>query len=149
MVTSVRRFAAILCASTVGTLLAGVALADTSSYVTPPVARARDALARVEGQGMALQAELRSARAIRDADRARCLDDALTRMHVAARAGRSLRDSIAAAVVPPLLVTAARSPAASSADWTSSADAPTSVCRTILSATSAVSFISTPAALIA
>ncbi|HEY4120206.1 MAG TPA: hypothetical protein VGM56_20215 [Byssovorax sp.] len=74
------------------------ASADAPGPAAAPVlAHARDAVLRLESEGMAIQAELRGARSSHDAERARCLDDALTRMHVATRTARGLRDTIGAA----------------------------------------------------
>jgi hypothetical protein len=52
---------------------------------------------RVENEGFILQGALRNARASRDPTRAACIDDALTRVHVAAKTARALADAIGSA----------------------------------------------------
>ena len=58
--------------------------------------RAVHELERLEGDAFTLQASLRTARANRDPARAGCIDEALTRVHVATRTARGLTDAIAA-----------------------------------------------------
>jgi hypothetical protein len=63
----------------------------------PDLAVATRALQTIEAQSFQVQAELRRARVTKDRHRAGCLTDLLTRLHVAARAGRGHRDVIVAA----------------------------------------------------
>ena len=61
------------------------------------VQSARRRVDAVEAGALAVQGYLRSARAAKDAPRAACLDDLLTRIHVMSRNARALRDAIEAA----------------------------------------------------
>ena len=109
MTMSTRPFAAITARDSRAVLISLAALAlaaltptgasaDAAGPATAPVlTHARDAVLRLESEAMAIQTELRGARSSHDAERARCLDDALTRMHVATRTARGLRDAIGAA----------------------------------------------------
>jgi hypothetical protein len=72
-------------------LVAGSAGADARASE-----RAVQELVRIEGDAFTLQASLRTARANHDANRAGCIDEALTRVHVAARTARGLSDAIGA-----------------------------------------------------
>jgi hypothetical protein len=85
-----RRVAAALAIAALG-LAASTAGADVRASE-----RAVHELERLEGDAFTLQASLRAARANHDPTRATCLDDALTRVHVATRTARGLSDAIAA-----------------------------------------------------
>jgi hypothetical protein len=67
---------------------------DKKSSPAERSASARGRSQTIEAASFAVQAELRAARRSRDPGRARCLDQLLTRLHVAARDGRAMRDAI-------------------------------------------------------
>ena len=76
-------------------LLAGATALGTDARADVRAAtRARSALDRLEVDGITLQGALRAARADRDGGRAACIDEALTRIHVATRTARVLTDAI-------------------------------------------------------
>ncbi len=81
---------------------AALVLAATAFAASPAGAseraseRALHELDRLEADAFTLQASLRTARVNRDPARVTCIDEALTRVHVAARTARSLSDAIAA-----------------------------------------------------